>query len=55
MASFAPTDADAADTPTFTAQTGTAGTYGSFDVTAGGDWTYTLDNAAEWAVPLEVA
>ncbi len=39
-------DVDAADTPTFTAQTGTAGSYGSFDVTAGGDWTYTLDNTA---------
>ncbi|MCP4433122.1 MAG: type I secretion C-terminal target domain-containing protein, partial [Gammaproteobacteria bacterium] len=39
-------DVDAVDTPTFAAQTGTTGSYGSFDVTAGGDWTYTLDNSA---------
>ncbi|MET0025879.1 MAG: VCBS domain-containing protein, partial [Sedimenticola sp.] len=40
------TDADAADSPTFTAQTGTSSTYGSFDVTTGGVWTYNLDNVA---------
>ncbi|MEM9632401.1 MAG: VCBS domain-containing protein, partial [Pseudomonadota bacterium] len=39
-------DADAADTPTFTAQSGTAGLYGTFEVNAAGLWTYTLDNAA---------
>ena len=42
---MATTDADSADSPVFTAQTGTAGTYGAFDVTTGGDWTYTLDNS----------
>ena len=40
------TDADAADTPTFTAQADTAGTYGTFSLTAAGNWTYTLDNDA---------
>ena len=43
---LATSDADAADTPTFTAQTGTVGSYGSFDVTTGGDWSYALDNVA---------
>ena len=40
------TDVDAIDTPVFTVQTGTPGTYGTFEVTSGGSWTYTLDNAA---------
>ncbi|MCV0427669.1 MAG: VCBS domain-containing protein, partial [Roseibium sp.] len=43
---LAVSDADAIDNPTFIEQIGTAGTYGSLDVTAGGVWTYTLDNAA---------
>ncbi|MEO1191781.1 MAG: VCBS domain-containing protein [Pseudomonadota bacterium] len=37
-------DADGVDNPSFTPQTGTAGTYGSFDIDADGNWTYTLDN-----------
>ncbi|MEQ9696146.1 VCBS domain-containing protein, partial [Shimia sp. SDUM112013] len=44
------TDADAVDMPTFLAQTGTAGAYGSFDVDAAGNWTYTLDNAVAQAL-----
>ena len=44
--STASDDADAADTPIFVAQSGTAGAYGSFDVDASGVWSYTLDNAA---------
>ncbi|MDQ2147077.1 VCBS domain-containing protein, partial [Alcaligenaceae bacterium C4P045] len=39
------TDADAGQA-TFTAQTGTAGTYGSFSIGTDGAWTYTLNNAA---------
>ncbi|MDQ2150138.1 VCBS domain-containing protein, partial [Alcaligenaceae bacterium C4P045] len=39
------TDADAGQA-TFTAQAGTAGTYGSFSIGADGAWTYTLNNAA---------
>ena len=31
---------------TFTEQTGTGGTYGSFVLDANGEWTYTLDNAS---------
>jgi VCBS repeat-containing protein len=38
-------DADAGQS-SFAAQIGTAGTYGSFSITAGGVWTYSLDNAA---------
>ncbi|WP_295641009.1 Ig-like domain-containing protein, partial [uncultured Methylibium sp.] len=30
----------------FVAQTGSTGTYGSFSITTGGAWTYTLNNAA---------
>ena len=44
--SLATTDADATDTPAFTAQTDTAGTYGTFSVTTAGAWTYSLDNTA---------
>ena len=40
------TDPDAGDTPTITAQGNTAGAYGAFSIDEGGDWTYTLDNAA---------
>ena len=36
-------DADAGQS-SFTAQAGTAGTYGSFGLTTAGGWTYTLDN-----------
>ncbi|MCV0425607.1 MAG: VCBS domain-containing protein, partial [Roseibium sp.] len=43
-------DADATDDPTFTAQEGTEGAYGTFEVTVGGVWTYTLDNAAAQAL-----
>ena len=32
------------DDPAITSQTETAGTYGTFSVTAGGAWTYTLEN-----------
>lgn len=39
-------DVDAIDIPAFVAQSGTKGTYGSFSVTAAGQWTYTLDNAS---------
>lgn len=39
------TDVDATDNPVFTAQSGTAGTYGTFAIDAQGHWTYTLDNA----------
>ncbi|MDQ2141342.1 VCBS domain-containing protein, partial [Alcaligenaceae bacterium B3P038] len=39
------TDADAGQA-TFTAQTGTAGTYGAFSIGTDGAWTYTLNNAA---------
>ena len=44
--SLATTDADATDTPAFTAQTNTSGTYGTFSVTTAGTWTYNLDNTA---------
>ncbi len=37
-------DADAGQS-SFTAQAGTAGTYGSFALTTAGGWTYTLDNS----------
>ena len=37
-------DADSGDTPTFTAQSNTTGTYGSFSLDASGNWTYSLDN-----------
>ncbi|MCA9086882.1 MAG: VCBS domain-containing protein, partial [Planctomycetaceae bacterium] len=30
----------------FVPQTGTVGTYGSFDIDAGGNWTYTLNNSS---------
>ncbi len=43
---LAVTDADAVDTPTFVQQTGTPGVHGNFDITSSGNWTYTLDNAA---------
>ena len=39
------TDADAGE-GVFTAQTGTAGTYGTFSVTSGGEFTYDLDAGA---------
>ncbi|MDK9716592.1 MAG: VCBS domain-containing protein [Trichlorobacter sp.] len=39
------TDADTGDHPVFTAQSHTAGHYGSFAVDAQGHWTYTLDNS----------
>ncbi len=42
--SLTASDADATDTASFSAQTGTAGNYGSFDVTAAGEWTYEADN-----------
>src|SRR6185369_9966677 len=38
-------DADAGQS-SFIAQSGSAGTYGSFSLTAAGVWTYTLNNAA---------
>ena len=38
-------DADAGQS-SFVAQSGVAGTYGSFSITDSGAWTYTLDNAA---------
>ena len=44
--SLATTDADGADTPAFTAQTNTAGTYGTFSVNTAGAWTYSLNNTA---------
>ncbi len=44
-------DADAGQS-SFTAQAGTAGTYGSFDLTTAGDWTYTLDNSKAAAQAL---
>ncbi|MEM9632704.1 MAG: VCBS domain-containing protein [Pseudomonadota bacterium] len=47
------TDADEADEPTFTAQTGTAGVYGTFAITSAGNWTYALDNAAAQALAGE--
>ena len=37
-------DADAGQS-NFTAQVATAGTYGSFELTTAGGWTYTLDNS----------
>ena len=40
------TDPDAGDTSTITAQGNTVGAYGTFSIDKGGDWTYTLDNAA---------
>ena len=40
----APTDVDSTDTPTYVAQTGTAGQYGSFTLSADGSYTYTLNN-----------
>ena len=40
----APTDVDSTDTPTYVAQTETAGQYGSFTLSADGSYTYTLDN-----------
>ncbi|MES0811746.1 VCBS domain-containing protein, partial [Roseibium sp. SCPC15] len=43
-------DADASDAPSFLVQTGTAGAYGIFELTEGGNWTYTLDNAAAQAL-----
>jgi VCBS repeat-containing protein len=43
--SLSASDADDVDDPTFTAQTNTAGTYGSFSLNEEGDWTYDLDNA----------
>ncbi|MCV0429338.1 MAG: VCBS domain-containing protein, partial [Roseibium sp.] len=39
-------DADPTDHPVFTAQTNTAGTYGTFSLTSAGDWFYLLDNQA---------
>jgi VCBS repeat-containing protein len=39
------TDADAGQS-SFTARTAVAGTYGSFSITTGGVWTYTLANSA---------
>ena len=48
---LATTDADGADTPSFTAQTDTAGSYGAFSVTTAGAWTYSLNNTAT-QVPL---
>ena len=44
--SLATSDADGADTPAFTAQTNTAGNYGTFSVTTAGAWTYSLNNTA---------
>ncbi len=38
-------DADVGDNPSFTPQTGTAGSYGNFDIDADGYWTYTLDDS----------
>ena len=43
---LATTDADATDTPAFTAQTNTAGTYGTFSINTAGAWTYSLNNTA---------
>ncbi|MCF2872882.1 VCBS domain-containing protein, partial [Octadecabacter sp. G9-8] len=40
------TDADAGEA-SFVAQSGTVGSYGSFDIDAEGTWTYTADNAQE--------
>ena len=40
----APTDVDSTDTPTYVAQTETAGQYGSFTLSADGSYTYTLNN-----------
>ena len=36
-------DVDTADIPAFTAQPGTAGTYGTFSITNSGAWTYTYE------------
>lgn len=38
-------DVDATDAPTFTEQTGTDGSYGTFSIDAQGHWTYQLDNS----------
>ena len=48
--SLATTDADATDTPAFTAQTNTAGTYGTFSVNTAGAWTYSLNNTAAQSI-----
>ena len=39
-------DADAGPTPTFAPQSGTPGTYGTFSIDDGGNWSYSLDNTA---------
>ncbi|SHK52040.1 VCBS repeat-containing protein [Shimia gijangensis] len=39
------TDVDATDNPVFTAQSATAGSYGTFDMDASGHWAYHLNDA----------
>ena len=48
-------DVDGVDEEVFVAQTGVAGTYGSFDIDAAGNWTYTLDPAAQGLAEGEAA
>ncbi len=41
------TDVDHDDSPSFNAQTGTAGMYGTFTIDANGEWSYTLGDEAQ--------